>query len=491
MSSIRNLFLHFSQFFGTGTLLLLLGFVTFPILTRLLTPEDYGVLGLVMNTIAIAVAMAKGGISDSIIRFYRDNATTAERLTLFTSTALARGILFAGIVVGVYVFALPPVSRFVGVDPRYLDCFLIMAVYLFARPLNIIVMNFMRALGEIFVLNVYNAVVRVVEIAVAFALLLWLIGELYGYFLGIALVQAGAMVFFFRWLLKNHRFSITQVSGALTWHFLKFGFPLLLTELAYLLLSYADRYMIVAYHGQAVLGVYNVGYNVPSYINDLVMFSLSYAIVPIYTELYAREGKQATEAFLSRSLNYYLMAVIPLCFGYAAVSRDALITLASAKYVEAADFSPIILVGLVFLGMNYILYAGLYLEKKTGQILAIMLSAVAINIGANILLLPKHGATGAAMATLIACVVSSLFTGILGRQYLRTTIALPTIVYYLAASAAMYFIVVEIETGRPWLNLITKIPAGMVVMAVVMIARERDIRAYAWRFLSSAFGKPV
>ncbi|MGB7540844.1 MAG: oligosaccharide flippase family protein, partial [Burkholderiales bacterium] len=317
LSSIRKLFLHFGQFFGTGMLLLLLGFVTFPILTRLLTREEYGILGLVTNTIAIAVAIAKGGLSESIIRFYREYTVTPERLTLFTSTVLTRGVLLAGIVVGVYVFALPLINRLIGVDPRYLRCFLIMAVYLFARPLNIIVMNYMRALGKIFLLNVVNAVMKIAEVAIAFTLLLWLIGDLYGYFLGIALAQIGATVFLYRWLLTNHRFSIAQVSGTLTFDLLKFGLPLLLTELAYLLLSYTDRYMIVAYHGQAVLGLYTVGYNVPSYVNDMVMFSLSYAVVPIYTELYAREGKEATETFLSRSLNYYFMAMIPLCVGYA------------------------------------------------------------------------------------------------------------------------------------------------------------------------------
>lgn len=491
MSYIQRLFLHFGQFLGTGTLLLLLGFITFPILTRLLSLEDYGILGLVTNTIAIAVAIAKGGISDSIIRLYRENASTADRLTSFTSTAVARGVLFAGLAVALYVVSLPLITRLVGVHSRYVDCFLIMALYLFARPLNIIVMNFMRARGEIFTLNVVNAAMKVAEIAVSFALLLWLVGELYGYLLGVALVQVGAMAFLYRWLLKTHRFAITQVSGALTRDLLKFGFPLLLTELAYLLLSYTDRYMIVAYHGQSVLGVYNVGYNVPSYINDLVMFSLSYAIVPIYTELYAREGRQATEAFLSRSLNYYLMAVIPLCFGYAAVSRDALVTLASMKYAAAAEFSPLIMIGMVFLGMNYILYAGLYLQKKTGQILGIMSGAVVINIIANILLLPKHGTMGAAIATLIACIASSLFTAILGRRYLRPSLSLPTIAYYSAASAIMYFAVVEIETGRPWLNLTAKVPLGVAIMSVATLVRERDVREYVRRLLGGIFRKPA
>lgn len=489
MSSIQKLFSHFGQFFGTGMLLLLLGFITFPILTRLLSREEYGILGLVTNTIAIAVAIAKGGLSESIIRFYREYAGTPERLTLFTSTVLTRGVLLAAIVAGAYIFALPFINRLIGVDERFLDCFLIMAAYLFVRPLNIIVMNYMRALGEISPLNVFNAAVKISEVALGLALLIWLIGELYGYFLGMVLVQLGATVFFYHWLLMNHRFSVMQVSGTLTLDLLKFGLPLLLTELAYLLLSYTDRYMIVAYHGQAVLGVYTVGYNVPSYINDLVMFSLSYAVVPIYTELYAREGKEATETFLSRSLNYYVIAVIPLCVGYAAVSRDALTILASTKYTESADFSPIILVGLVFLGMNSILCAGLYLQKKTGQMLAIMLSAVAINIGANLLLLPPYGATGAAVASMIACIASSFLTAVLGRRYLRANIPYFTIAYYSAASALMYFIVTGIESGHPWLNLATRIPLGVAVIAAATIAREKEIRAYAWRFIRRVSGK--
>jgi len=489
MSSIQKLFLHFGQFFGTGTLLLLLSFVTFPILTRLLTREEYGILGLVTNTIAIAVAIAKGGLSDSIIRFYREYTNSAERLTLFTSTVLTRGVLLTAIVVGVYVFTLPLINGFIGVDERFLGSFLIMAVYLFARPLNIIVMNYMRALGKIFLLNVFNATTKIVETVLAFALLLWLVGELYGYFLGIALTQLGATFFFYRWLLRNHRFSITQVSGTLTLDLLKFGLPLLLTEIAYLLLSYTDRYMIVAYHGQAVLGVYTVGYNVPSYINDLLMFSLSYAVIPIYTELYTREGKEATETFLSRSLNYYAMTVIPLCVGYAAVSRDALTGLASPKYTESADFSTIILVGLVFLGMNSILSAGLYLHKKSGQMLAIMLSAVAINIGANMLLLPRYAAMGAAIATMVACIASSALTAVLSWRYLRASIPYFTIAYYSAASALMYFVVTGIDTGHSWFNLAARIPLGMAVIAAAMIARESEIRAYAWRFIRSVSGK--
>lgn len=491
MSSIKKLFVHFTTFFSGGMLMLLLGFVTFPILTRLLTREDYGILGLVTNTVAIATAVAKGGLSDGIIRFYREYAASPERLTLFTSTVLARGVLLAAAVVGIYIVVVPYVNELVGVDTRYLDCFLIMALYLFVRPLNIIVLNYLRAVEKIFLLNVVNVVAKVLGIVLAFGLLLVVIGELYGYLLGIALAELGATIYLARWLLTNYRFEMTQISGRLTLDLIKFGLPLLLSELAYLLLSFSDRYMIVAYHGQDVLGLYTVGYNVPSYINDLVMFSLSYAVVPIYTDLYLREGRQPTETFLSRSLNYYFMIMIPVCVGYAAVSQDILDTLASPKYDEAAVFSPIILVGLMFLGMNSILYAGLYLQKRSGQILAVMSCAVAINIGVNLALLPRYGAMGAAIASLVACVASSLLMAALSWRYLRPTISFATIIYYSASSAVMYLAVTEIQTGHHWANVAVKVPLGVTIMAIATIVREKEIRSYIWRLVKGASGRPV
>ncbi|HTE96944.1 MAG TPA: hypothetical protein VK678_26075, partial [Bradyrhizobium sp.] len=64
-----------------------------------------------------------------------------------------------------------------------------------------------------------------------------------------------------------------------------------------------------------------------------------------------------------------------------------------------------------------------------------------------------------------------------------------TIAYYSAASALMYFIITGIDTGQGWLNLAVRIPLGMTVIAVAMIVRESEIRAYAWRFIRSVSTK--
>jgi peptidoglycan/xylan/chitin deacetylase (PgdA/CDA1 family) len=68
MSPFKKFIKQFSHFLSGSILSQLFSFVTFPILTRVLTKEQYGILGLVTTTMLFAVAIAKAGLSDGIIR---------------------------------------------------------------------------------------------------------------------------------------------------------------------------------------------------------------------------------------------------------------------------------------------------------------------------------------------------------------------------------------------------------------------------------------
>lgn len=483
MGPFKKLLIHFSHFLTGSALTMLLGLVTFPILTRLLGRNEYGMLGLVTTTVSIAVALAKGGLSDGIIRFYRDYSSTPERLQTFTSTVIVRGVVLSLVVCVAYAICIPLIARLLGVDRRYLICFYVMLPYLFIRPLNIIVLNYLRALGMTVRYNTNNVATRALGSCLSLVLLLYVVHSLYGFFVGVALAEFVSALALFWWLLRRYSVRPSKVSGSLSLDLLRFGFPLLLTELSYLLLTYVDRYMIVAIHGDELLGLYSVGYNLPSYINELVMFSLSYAVVPIYTELYVSKGRQSTEEFLTRALRYYLIAVIPLCAIYAAVSKDLLVFLASRKYVEAAVFSPIILIGLVFLGMNSILAAGLYLQKRTKQMLGIMFVALLVNVALNFALLPRFGAIGAAVATLAATITSSLLTWWFARAHIRVSIPVPTIAFYVAVSACILPLAGLIETGHEWLNLIAKAGLGALLVSAAILWREAEVREQLRRAL--------
>ena len=291
----------------------MLGFLISPILTRALTKEQYGVMSLVTTTMLLAVAVSKAGLSHGIIRFYKEYSVVPEKMTIFSSTVLIRGLIFSLVSVLLYLAMIPVLNRYLKIDENYIICFAVMACYLFIYPLNMIVTNFLRASGKTIFLNAVNLISAGVSVGLSLLLLLYFIGELYGYFIGVVIGEFAAAVILFSWFFKRYKVIPARASGALAIQLLKFGLPLLFSESAFLALSYADRYLIVAYYDEAVLGLYSAGYNVAMYIANIVMFSISYAIVPIYVDIYGGEGREKTEAFLQKCLNYLLMGLIPIC----------------------------------------------------------------------------------------------------------------------------------------------------------------------------------
>ncbi|MFA5073580.1 MAG: oligosaccharide flippase family protein [Nitrospirota bacterium] len=484
--SLRKLAIRYSHFFGAGVLSQLLGFLTFPILTRVLTIAEYGMLGLVTTTIFIAVALAKAGLSDGIIRMYTGYAGTEEGRTVFASTIMIRGILLAILTTILYALLVPTLVRFLDIEEGYLFAFLIMAAYLFIRPLNGIVLNVLKIRGKTIFLNSAMLVGRILSIGLSLLFLLFLVREVYGFFIGVVIAEYLLAALLLFWFLREYRIRLRSVSGSLSLQLITFGAPLLLLELSYFLLTYANRYMIVLYNGDVALGIFSVGYNLAMYLSELITCSLSFSIVPLYVELYTREGRAKTEEFLNKVLHFVLIAAIPVCLGYAAVSHDFMVTVASHTYEEAAGFSPIILISSLLLGgVNSILNAGLYLQKKTMTMLGIILVSLAVNIILNIVFLPIWGILGAAWATLISCAVAAGLTIVFSSPYITLSFTIRPILYYLVVSLIMYAVVASIQTDIPWLNVLLKAGIGSLIMAAGVLIRERNPLETLKLFLST------
>ena len=474
MSSFRKFIRQFSHFFTGMVLGQLFGLITFPILTRVLTKEQYGILGLVSTTMLVGVAIGKGGLSDGVIRFYKEYSKIPEKIPVFCSTVLVRGFIVAAVTAGIYLLMFPIINRYLKINDKDIVCFMIMAIYLFIRPLNIIVTYFLRVNDKTVFMNALGLGERTISVGLSLFLLVYVFHELYGFFIGVILAEFIASIILFRWFFKRYRLVPKKSSKEMNLKLLKFGTPLLFSELSFLSVSNADKYIIVALYGETLLGLYSVGYTLASYIGNIIMFSLSYAIIPIYVEIYERDGKEETEEFLKKSMHYLIIAIIPIVLGYFAVSKELFITLASEKYSSAATFSPIILIGSFLLAMNSILNAGLYLQKKTMIMLLIMLIATALNISLNLILLPRIGIMGAAVAALITCLSATLLTACISFRYINVKIEISHVLYYLMLSLLMYYVVSQINTSRIWMNLILKIIAGIFIVGIGIICKENQ-----------------
>jgi len=478
-SPFKTFISRFSHFLSGNLLTKLLGFITLPVLTRLLTTEQYGILSLATTTIMLWVVFAKAGLSEGIFRYYRSYSETQEKLIEFSSTVLIRGLILSVLTFGVYFVMLFVFKEKLKIENEYVACFVIIAFFILIRPLDNIVSNLMIVTGKTIFLNVIGFMAKIVSFCLSLFFFFYIVKGIYGYLIGSLLSEVVLTIVLFYWFFKNYTIDVRKSSWPLAGKLIKFGAPLLLTELSYLLLSYADRYMIIAYRGEDALGIYSVGYNIAMYISDGLIFALSYTIVPIFVEMYEKKGRQETEAFLNKCMYYVLVSVIIMTFGYFPIARDLFTTLASNKYGDAAVFSPIILISNFILGLSTnMLNAGLYLEKKSVRILVNMLIALIINIILNVILIPQYGVIGAAIATLLACIALAILTIQSSFKYISyNKFDIKKLSYYVALSIIMVVIVTQINTAKDWVSLIAKVATGVVIVISGVLFQEKELLA--------------
>jgi len=477
MSDKKRLFVRFSHYFTGTTISLLVGVISFPILTRVLTKEEYGILGLVSTTMWLIIALAKAGQSSAIMRFYKKYYEIDNQKEKFISTIFFNGFVLSLVCSTVYVALIPVIIATLGVDKKYTICFLIMSLFSFLNPLNTIIINLLRVRGQTIFLNIVEVFRKISSVTLSLLLLLVILKVFYGFFWGGVLTETLVAVILFRWFFKEFTVKINAFSIDISKKLLMFGIPMLLTETAYLLLSYADRYMLLGYYNADTLGLYTVGYNLSMYLADIVTFSLSYAVIPIYVELYEDGGRKKTEEFLSQALYFLITGIIPLVFGYYAVAGNLFTLLASDKYSSAANFAPIILVGTLFLGINNILNAGLYLKKKTKILFYIMISSVIVNIAMNLYFIPKYGPMGAALATLFSCLFATILVVLLSFKFIKINIIkTDKLLLHVLLSILMFVFVRQIIWSNLWVDLLLKVTSGILIIITGGLCIEKDLR---------------
>jgi len=489
MHPFRKFIKQFSHFFTGMTAVQLFSFITFPIFTRVLTREQYGILGLITTIMFFGIAVAKAGLSDGIIRFYQEYSKDPEKKSEFASTVLSRGLVLSGFTSLAYVLLFLIFKNHLEISKGYAACFLIMASYLFINPLNIIVSRFLRVNDRTILINVLDIVGRSLGVGLSLIFLIWLFRGFYGYFIGMVTAEIIMAVILFSWFFKNYKVTPSLISGELHLKMIKFGFPLFLSELAFLLENYSDRFLVVAFLGEEALGTYTVGESIAMYIANIVIFSLSYAMVPISVQIYGEEGKEKTEIFMQKCLKYLLIAILPMWFGYVAVSKELIIVLASEKYAVAATFSPLILLASFVGTLNVVFGASFYLKKKTMLMFLIEFSSIPINIGMNLILIKRLEFIGASISGLVSIIVSTTLMIVVSRRYFRIGIELGSLLYYIGVSCIMFLVVTQINTGVIWMNLILKVMAGMVLVALAVLFKENEIRENIKRIIDGGLGK--
>lgn len=479
-NALLKLFSQTSHYAAGNILAMVGGFISLPILTRVLSTAEYGILSLVSTTIWIALALAKGGLQESAVRFYVEfkSGARSQELSIFYTTLLL-GSLFLGVITAGIVFGIGNIFHTTIYETRSHNLALVVAGMVVSGALFMRLSNFLRAEQETKTYNLFVVLQRYTVLALGLSFLYYfrdpLKGFLAGSFFGEALIVA-ILIFI---LIRQGKFRWGRFSSAFFKECLWFGIPFVGFELANYLLKIVDRYLIQYFLNLEGVGIYSLAYNLCSYVNDALFLAAWYAVYPIYIELWQSHGREATAKFLSNVSIYIFLISIPLIVGFSVLSREVILILASEKYIAATKFLPYLLGGMVFWGFIPIYGAGIYIYKKTKALAALTFAALLLNIGLNLFLIPRIHLHGAALATLLSYVFLIVAVIRYAFRYLKFSIDYKVVAEAIFASLVMYVVLASMSSWSGLPTLLPKMLIGAATYALIILAMNRKLRALA------------
>lgn len=457
------------------------GLITFPLFTRIFSVEDYGVMSLIGTTLSVSVTLGKLGVQQSIVRYQSEISAGKSKYSLgelYSTTFF--GMTATGFItmIGVIIFTQVAPARWVGSDSRVRGLFAIAALLIIVQVSESAFTNLLRAEQRTSALMKYNVIKKYLTLGLTITAVL-LTRKLTGFYGAqvVAEAIAGLGLFYLLFNAQETKPRTAQFSRPLYRELLGFGIPMMIGyELAGTILAFGDRYVIEGMLGAAPLGLYGAAYNLCQYIQAVIIASVGQAIMPLYMELYDRKGAKEAADFIAQSIRTYVLFGAPVVGGLAAVGPELLPSLASDKYASASSILPWVIGGMVIDGMTSLVGAGLYINRKTKTLSAMVLGCATLNIVLNFILVPRLGILGSAVATLISYLVTAVSFGIAGRSYLRVPVPWTTIARAGIVAALMYLLLFWIYPGHRMVTVALRIAIGGPFYVALMSMIDPDAR---------------
>ncbi len=478
---------HIRNYTSAGLLAALGGIISFPILTRNLTVEEYGLLGLVTSSVAVAVAIGKLGIQHSVIRFFAQVENDSEQrwsLKELYSTVFC-ALLFLAVLLSLLWFITGTMLL-----PGYMSSdeapglFLIATGVVFLRLLGSGVVNFLRA-------QQYSGVVSISHVLHKYLHLILIIIALVFNHLNAAVVilflllaEFTTVVYAARKLWPRFSFGIKSFQPGLARSLILFGLPLMAYESLSLVLRLSDRYVIEALLGENALGQYSASYNLTAYLDMIILSGMVQAVRPMYTQIWESDGAQATRLFLEHGFRFYVIVGIPLILAFSVVAPDLLVLLSGKKYQAGTAIIPYVALSFFLEGAVLFLGAGLHIGKNTGVFLKWALLAAVLNIGLNILLVPHFGLLGAATMTIVS--YSVFLLGVTHRSFKSLAFGIPVKRIFTVPALAflVYLSLSQLDLRNLLLNMSVKGFLAVVIYAAILLSLDAKIRDHVLQGLS-------
>jgi O-antigen/teichoic acid export membrane protein len=401
----KQVYIYFLSYFVNAGL----SFATVSLLTHYIKdPSDYGIINLYSSFLIFLMPFISGGIlyPISVEYFKRPGDTYRSYFTNAQTIPLISVALFTLLCIA-FQF---PLSRFLKVSPVWIW---IMPATAWWIMINEAAMIITRNKNRPVQFAFFSVGKNLAEIAITIGLVVGLHWTWQGRLLSAAVapVLLGVISIY---LFYNWGLIAKKVDWLITRRIFLLSLPFVFERLAVFVLGYSDRYFIDKFdvNGTKQVGLYGLGSQLATIIY-LVIISMNSAYQP---HLF----KKLAEGFkgkIHKTTTWYIGACAITVAGMYIAIPVLFHFFIGNNYRDAKPYAYILCSGYFMWGIyNAFLGYLIYLEKNR-QILFISLFGMIASLSLNITMVPRFGAQGAAIASVITYSVMAITCYLLVRKY--------------------------------------------------------------------------
>lgn len=388
----RNLIISASIWNFVGIFLLKsLAFITVPILTRLMSPTDYGIV----STYATYISFL-GIIIGLCLNTASTNARIdfSERYNEYNSSIIKASIVIFILEIIIANLFYEYYAKILSISRLDLNIVFIIAYaeYIIATyyKINAVDFKFKNNLK----ISLTNAMISV-------GLSILLISNLENDILARLLGQGAFALFiaiYLYYLIGVKRakyFAFSDITYAL-----KIAIPNIFHQISNMIMSQSDRVFILSICGAVSVAKYSVVYNF-----GLIMQMVWNAINDVWVPWLYRALHDNKKDLILKMSKIYLYVFTFLTSIAMIIIPDCMILFAPASYFDAKKLIPPVILATYFVFL-YSFFANIEIYNKKNKFMAIATFVAAIfNIAGNAVFIPKYGYEAAAYTTLVAYIL--------------------------------------------------------------------------------------
>lgn len=381
--------------FGKQIIQFILGLI----IARILTPEDYGIIGMLGIFMAISSAILDSGIGAALIQ--KKNRNNDDFITAF----------FINIITGLFLYCLlffsaPYISRFYN-EPILLSVTRIYALTLLLNSLDCIqkaklTIDFdFKSQAIIYIL----ALVLAGTIGLICAINNFGVWALVFYSLAESIIRVFLTYFYTRWFPKG---KITIISFK---HIFSFGYKVLVTSI--LTTIYNNIYSLVIgkiLHAHEV-GIYNRSKNFSELPPTILGQILTRVAYPVFAEF--QDDKEKLKKIYIKILSLETYLLMPILSGLFILSEPLILFLLQDKWRDCILLLQILCIGALWVPLEELNINILYSKGKTGITLIFNIIEKILAISVLVFTIPfgiKAMCIGRSIMAFISYVISCIFT---------------------------------------------------------------------------------